>query len=155
MKQVISHRTRDLTIGGIIDQDQIEIGTTSGSVAGIFFNNGKENLPGVRYNKQTSQWEASLDGVTWQPFIQEGDVPYDVINITSSDLVDGVATITHNLGIKYPLGIGFTITPDDIEYVDTTTLKINYGSQSLSDFHAQVWFYNSKQSMLAGGTNEA
>lgn len=157
MKQVISHKTRDLTIGGIIDQDQLEIGTSSGSTAGIFFDNGKENLPGIRYNKETSQWESSVDGSTWNTFAQEGDVPYEVIDITSTELVSGVATITHNLGVKYPIGLGFTIVPDGIEYVDNNTLKLDYSGHALTDFHAQVWFYNSKQSMLTGGssTNEA
>lgn len=157
MKQVISHKTRDLTIDGIIDQDQLKIGTSSGSVAGIFFDNGKENFPGIRYNKETSQWESSVDGTTWKTFAQEGAVPYEVINITSTELTSGVATITHNLGVKYPIGLGFTIVPDGIEYVDTNTLKLDYSSHTLRDFHAQVWFYNSKQSMLTGGSssNEA
>jgi hypothetical protein len=157
MKQVISHNTRDLTIGGIIDQDQLKIGTTGGSIAGIFFDTGKENFPGIRYNKETSQWESSVDGTTWKTFAQEGAVPYEVINITSTELTSGVATITHNLGVRYPIGLGFTIVPDGIEYVDTNTLKLDYSSHTLRDFHAQVWFYNSKQSMLTGGSssNEA
>jgi len=153
MKQVISHNTRDLTIGGIIDQNQLKIGTSSGSVAGIFFDNGKENLPGIRYNKETVQWESSVDGSTWNTFAQEGAVPYEVVDITSTELTSGVATITHNLGVKYPIGLGFTIVPDGIEYVDTNTLKLDYSSHTLTDFHAQVWFYNSKQSMLTGGSS--
>lgn len=264
MKQVISHNTRDLTIGGIIDQDQLKIGTTGGSVAGIFFDTGKENLPGIRFHKQqpqtvltstagngtldyymvdpsatgfdrqwvsgqdnsghtwrvasylsgnthmwviyrdqstgdgfqvfgttgsevadpwsesgwyeietdtalttliqlketlpaTQEWEASVDGTTWKPFASEGAVPYEVINITSTELTNGVATITHNLGVKYPLGLGFTVVPDGIEYVDTNTLKLDYSSFKSNDFYAQVWFYNSKQNMLTGGasSNEA
>lgn len=157
MKQVISHNTRGLTIGGIIDQDQLEIGTSSGVTAGIFFDNGKENLPGIRYNKETSQWESSVDGSTWNTFAQEGVVPYEVIDITSTELTSGVATITHNLGVKYPIGLGFTIVPDGIEYVDTNTLKLDYSSFKSNDFYAQVWFYNSKQNMLTGGasSNEA
>lgn len=157
MKQVISHNTRGLTIGGIIDQDQLEIGTSSGVTAGIFFDNGKENLPGIRYNKETSQWESSVDGSTWNTFAQEGVVPYEVIDINSTELTSGVATITHNLGVKYPIGLGFTIVPDGIEYVDTNTLKLDYSNHALTDFHAKVWFYNSKQSMLTGGSssNEA
>lgn len=151
MKQVISHNTRDLTIGGIIDQDQLKIGTSSGSVAGIFFDNGKVNLPGIRYNKADGRWEASVDGTTWKPFASEGIVPYEVINIYSSDLVSGVATIVHNLGVKYPLGLGFTTVPDGIEYVDTNTLKLDYSSVQSRTFFAQIWFYNSKQNMLAGG----
>lgn len=151
MKQVISHKTRDLTIGGIIDQDQLEIGTSSGSTAGILFDNGKENLPGIRYNKETSQWESSVDGSTWVTFTTGSVVPYEVIDITSTELTSGVATITHNLGVKYPIGLGFTVVPDGIEYVDTNTLKLDYSGHSLTDFHAQVWFYNSKQSMLTGG----
>lgn len=157
MKQVISHNTRDLTIGGIIDQDQLKIGTTGGSVAGIFFDNGKANLPGIRYNKTDARWEASVDGTTWKSFASEGAVPYEVINITSTELTNGVATITHNLGVKYPLGLGFTVVPDGIEYVDTNTLKLDYSNHALTDFHAKVWFYNSKQNMLTGGasSNEA
>ena len=153
MKQVISHNTRDLTIGGIIDQDQLKIGTTGGSVAGIFFDNGKANLPGIRYNKTDARWEASVDGTTWKPFASEGIVPYEVVDIYSSDLTSGIATITHNLGVKYPLGLGFTTVPDGIEYVDTNTFKLDYSSCDPTLFHAQVWFYNSKQRMLTGGSS--
>lgn len=258
----LSHNTRTLTIGGIIDQDQLKIGTTGGSVAGIFFDNGKENLPGIRFHKQqaqtvltstanngtldyymvdpsatgldrqwvsgpdneghtwivacyrsggshmwviyrdqiiegdflifgttgsedpwnesgwyeiagdttlpsliqlketlpaTQEWEISTDGITWNAFAQECSIPYEVIDITSSALTNGVATITHNLGVKYPLGLGFTVVPDGIEYVDTNTLRLDYGSHALANFQAKVWFYNSKQNMLTGGasSNEA
>lgn len=260
----LSHNTRTLTIGGIVDQDQLKIGTTGGSVAGIFFDNGKTNLPGIRFRKQPSQtvltstanngtldyymvdpsatgfdrqwvsgqdnngstwrvasylsgssrmwviyrdqntgnsfqifgttgsevadpwnetgwyeietdtpfttliqlketipatqeWEVSADGITWNAFAQEWSIPYEVIDITSTALTNGVATITHNLGVKYPLGLGFTVVPDGIEYVDTNTLRLNYGSHALANFQAKVWFYNSKQSMLTGGasSNEA
>ena len=80
-----------------------------------------------------------------------------MIDITSSALTNGVATITHNLGVKYPLGLGFTVVPDGIEYVDTNTLRLDYGSHALANFQAKVWFYNSKQNMLTGGasSNEA
>ena len=259
MKQVISHNTKDLTIGGIIDQDQLKVGTAGGSVAGIFFDNGKTNLPGIRFHKQqaqtvltstagngtldyymvdpsatgfdrewvsgpdndghtwrvacyrsggshmwviymdqntgdnfqilgmsasvanpwdetgwyelqgdatlpaiiqlketipaTQEWEVSTDGTTWNTFAQEYSIPYEVINITSTELTNGVATIQHNLGVKYPLGLGFTVVPDGIEYADTNTLKLDYGSYALADFQAKVWFYNSKQSMLTGGAS--
>ena len=153
----ISHNTKTLTVGGIIDQDQLKIGTTGGSVAGIFFDNGKVNLPGIRYNKETSQWESSVDGITWKSFASKGSIPYEVIDITSTELTNGVATIQHNLGVKYPLGLGFTVVPDGIEYMDINTLKLDYGSHALANFQAKVWFYNSKQSMLIGGasSNEA
>lgn len=266
MKQVISHKTRNLMIGGIINQDQLKIGTTGGSVVGIFFDNGKENLPGIRFHKQqaqtiltstanngtidyymvdpsatgfdrqwvsgpdnnghtwrvasyrsggshiwviyrdqntgdsfqifgmsasdvtvddpwnesswyeiegnntlttliqlketipaTQEWEVSTDGIIWKPFASKDSIPYEVIDITSTKLTNGVATIIHNLGVKYPLGLGFTVVPDGIEYTDTNTLRLNYGSHALANFQAKVWFYNSKQSMLTGGasSNEA
>ena len=263
MKQVISHNTRDLAIGGIIDQDQLKIGTTGGSAAGIFFDNGKANLPGIRFHKQqaqtvltstasngtldyymvdpsatgldrqwvsgpdndghtwriasyrsggshmwviyrdkniednfqifgmsdsvanpwnesgwyelegdstlpaiiqlketlpaTQEWEVSTDGITWKSFASKSSIPYEVIEITATNLVNGVATIQHNLGKKYPLGLGFTVMPDAIEYADANTLKLDYSNHALADFQAKVWFYNSKQSMLTGGAsaNEA
>lgn len=267
MKQVISHKTRDLTIGGIIDQDQLKIGTSSGSIAGIFFDNGKENLPGIRFHKQppqtvltstanngtldyymvdpsatgfdrqwvsgpdnhgstwrvasylsgsmhmwviyrdqntgdnfqifgttgsevadpwnesgwyeiqgdnafttliqlketlpaTQEWQYSVDGSDWQPIKMESDgLTYEVIDIESSHLdANGIVTIQHNLGKKYPLGLDFTVMPDAIEYTDANTLKLDYSSHgTASSVISKVWFLNSQPSMVVipeqGGTD--
>lgn len=261
MKKVISHNTRDLTIDGIIDQDQLKIGTTGGSVAGIFFDNGKENLPGIRFHKQqpqtvltstanngtldyymvdpsatgfdrqwvsgpdnsghtwrvasylsgnthmwviyrdqntgdsfqifgttgsevadpwsesgwyeiegdttfttliqlketlpaTQEWQYSVDGSDWQPIkMESAGLAYEVIDIESSHLdANGIVTIQHNLGVKYPLGIGYTTVPDSIEYVDENTLKLDYSNHTSGEVVpsviGEVWFLNSAQSML-------
>lgn len=273
MKQVISHNTRDLTIGGIIDQDELKIGTPSGSVAGIFFDNGKENLPGIRFYKDdneeyifhfdtstgvfagsnsgwpegeeavfhyvcditntpdpgrkgyiatsstgvnlgltgsltssstwmivraynseqpnngpivassvsntmdpstvswrcqstgathdnvctteyippTQEWQYSVDGSDWQPIkMESAGLAYEVIDIEPSHLdANGIVTIQHNLGKKYPIGLDFTVMPDAIEYTDANTLKLDYSSHgSASSVISKVWFLNSQPSMI-------
>lgn len=155
----LSHNTRTLTIGGIIDQDQLKIGTSSGSVAGIFFDNGKENLPGIRYNKDNG-WEASVNGIDWVPVQPESEgILYEVIDIEPSHLdANGIVTIQHNLGKKYPIGLDFTVMPDAIEYTDANTLKLDYSSHgTTSSVISKVWFLNSQPSMVVtpgqGGTD--
>ena len=268
MKQVISHNTRDLTIGGIIDQDQLKIGTSSSSTVGIFFDNGNQNMPGIRFVKDdneeyifhfdtstgifngvswptneeavfhyvadiggtnrkgwiatsstgvnlgltgelnvssswtivraynpsqpnngpivassvtnatlpnlttwraqssgtqysdvctseyippTQEWQYSSNGTDWFPV--KGEVPslnYEEINITATSMdANGVVTIQHNLGKKYPLGLGFTVMPDAIEYTDANTLKLDYSSHGrTSSVISKVWFLNSQPSMI-------
>ncbi len=158
MKKVISHNTRNLVLGGVLRQETLKIGSGSGSEVGIFFNNGNANLPGIRYQKSTNIWEASKDGTNWYPLISgSGAITYSPIVITSTELVNGVATIQHNLGVKYPLGLDFTVTPDNVNFVDENTMTLDYSSHALTGFQAQVWFYKSEQSMLTGGasSNEA
>lgn len=108
----------------------------------------KETITGVQ------QWEASKDGTNWYPLISgSGAITYSPIVITSTELVNGVATIQHNLGVKYPLGLDFTVTPDIVRFVDENTMTLNYSSHALTGFQAQVWFYKSEQSMLTGGAS--
>lgn len=78
---------------------------------------------------QESQWQYSNDGSNWfsiKPSKSSIDLSYELISIISSDLVDGIATIKHNLGKKYVLGLDYTVTPDNIEYIDENTLTIDY-----------------------------
>ena len=272
MKQLISHHTRDLQIGGIIDQDTLQLGTGNSDVVGIYFDNGKEHLPGIRFYKDdneeyvfhfdtstgvfagsnsdwpegeeavfhyvcditgsslagmkgyiatsstgvslgltgsltssgtwmvvraynpeqpssgpivagsvssttdpstvswrcqstgvthdnvctteyippTQEWQYSLNGEAWLPIPQGvSGLTYTPIPITASNLdANGIVTITHNLGVKYPLGLDYTVTPDDIEYIDENTLKLDYGSHAAAGFTAEVWFMNSQPNMI-------
>ena len=47
MRQLVQN-TNSLSIGKL-SQNQIKIGSGSGSNVGIYFNNGNENLPGIRF----------------------------------------------------------------------------------------------------------
>jgi hypothetical protein len=145
MKQVISHNTRGLSIAGVLDQDQIKIGSGAGSNIGIYFDTGKENLPGIRF--ASGSWEYSVDGVNWNTIGGGVSLAYEPIHITTADLdATGVATIQHNLGTQYPLGLNWSVEPDKIEFVDENTLKLYYDKHSSVD--ANVWFAGSVQSML-------
>ena len=98
---------------------------------------------------QESQWQYSNDGSNWfsiKPRKSSIDLSYELISITSSDLVDGIATIKHNLGQKYILGLDYTVTPDNIEYTDDNTLTLDYRSHE--NLNCKVWFYKSAQNML-------
>ena len=97
-----------------------------------------------------SGWEYSNDGITWTPMTSgSGSVNLtgEPINITPADLADGKATISHNLGCKYPLGIGYDKVPQNITFQDDNTMIVDYGDQP-SDFTAVLWFYGSTQAML-------
>ena len=251
MKQVISHKTGDLMIDGIIDQDQLKIGTSSASVVGILFDNGNENLPGIQFvihpggvtlymddtsNNNTctfelsnpgssgydriwtgvasdgsdltlktgngsnwiiyksgdmfyamtegsstenpwdgcnwrtmstdayssnllsvqeeipptQEWQYSVNGVDWFPIQKaSNEIVYEPITITADDLDStGSVTIQHKLGTQYPLGLDYTVTPDEITFTDINTLSINFSNQVAASFPIQVWFMNSKQNML-------
>lgn len=150
MRQLVQN-TNSLSVGKL-SQNQIKIGSGSGSNVGIYFNNGNENLPGIRFlnsNESVKEWQYSNDGSNWfsiKPGKSSIDLSYELISITSSDLVDGIATIKHNLGQKYILGLDYTVTPDNIEYTDDNTLTLDYRSHE--NLNCKVWFYKSAQNML-------
>lgn len=135
MKRLISHNTRELTLGGILDQELIKVGSGNNNSIGIRFNNGSVNMPGIRFTHSSqgeSGWEFSVDGTTWNK-IGGGSpsIEYEPIEISSSDLdANGVATIQHNLGKRYLLGLDWSIAPDSVEFTDVNTLKLGYGLQS-------------------------
>ena len=276
MKQVISHHTRDLTIGGKIDQDIIHIGTGTAQNVGIYFDNGQENLPGIRFYKDdndeyiihfdasgglfnsvevswpadeeavfyyvkddsatgnnvwlatastgallgltgnfttatywmitasqnaenpnygpiiaesvsrvtspdqttwrnrnsgtihenvctvehilpTQEWQYSINGVDWLPIPEaSNNLIYDPITILVENLnTAGSVTIQHNLGTKYPIGLDYTVTPDEIEFIDDNSFILNFSKQPATSFPVQVWFINSKQNMLVTQGDEA
>lgn len=87
------------------------------------------NVCTLEYIPPVKEWQYSKDGSNWfsiKPGESSIDLSYELISITSSDLVDGVATIKHNLGQKYVLGLDYTVTPDNIEYTDENTLTLDY-----------------------------
>lgn len=51
MKQEITHSTTVMTLAGKINQEQLKIGTGSGSAVGIYFDVGLEGKPGIRFAK--------------------------------------------------------------------------------------------------------
>lgn len=99
------------------------------------------------YIPPVKEWQYSNDGINWHSFNEIlSNLSYELISITSSDLVDGIATIKHNLGKKYVLGLDYTVTPDNIEYTDENTLTLDYRSHE--NLNCKVWFYKSAQNML-------
>ena len=87
------------------------------------------NVCTLEYIPPVKEWQYSKDGSNWfsiKPGESSIDLSYELISITSSDLVDGVATIKHNLGQKYVLGLDYTVTPDNIKYTDENTLTLDY-----------------------------
>lgn len=114
------------------------------------------NVCTLEYIPPVKEWQYSNDGSNWfsiKPGKSSIDLSYELISITSSDLVDGIATIKHNLGQKYVLGLDYTVTPDNIEYTDENILTLDYSKHDTLD--CKVWFYKSKQSMLQIVTNES
>lgn len=107
------------------------------------------NVCTLEYIPPVKEWQYSNDGSNWfsiKPGKSSIDLSYKLISITSSDLVDGIATIKHNLGQKYVLGLDYTVTPDNIEYTDENTLKLDYTKHE--NLNCKVWFYKSAQNML-------
>lgn len=107
------------------------------------------NVCTLEYIPPVKEWQYSNDGSNWfsiKPGKSSIDLSYELISITSSDLVDGIATIKHNLGQKYVLGLDYTVTPDNIEYTDENTLKLDYTKHE--NLNCKVWFYKSAQNML-------
>lgn len=141
--KTISHKTKELVLGQVINQN-IQIGSDTGTVSGILFNNGKEHFPGIRFNKEFG-WEYSLDGITWT-CIDNARLSFEPIVVHSTDALNGMVVIQHNLGIKYLLGLDYSVMPDQIEFFDENTLRL-YFNVSMPD-EVVIWFNKSKQSML-------
>lgn len=101
---------------------------------------------GLRY--LNGVWEYN-NGSAWVSLSPEnGTLPdTQVIQITASDLVNGVATIQHNLG-KVPFGLDVSVVPKEITYVDNNTMTLDFSDQATGFTGASVWFIGSQQSML-------
>ena len=101
---------------------------------------------GLRY--LNGSWEYN-NGDAWVALSPEGATlpTTQVIEITASDLVNGVATIQHNLG-KVPFGLDCSVTPKAITYVDENTMTLDFSDQPTTFTGASVWFIGSQQSML-------
>lgn len=101
---------------------------------------------GLRY--LNGSWEYN-NGSAWVALSPEnGTLPStQVIQITASNLVNGVATIQHNLG-KVPFGLDVSVTPKAITYVDNNTMTLDFSDQATGFTGASVWFIGSQQSML-------
>lgn len=102
---------------------------------------------GLRYTS-TGKWEYN-NGDAWVALSPEGATlpTTQVIEITASDLVAGVATIQHNLG-KVPFGLDYSVIPKAITYVDENTMTLDFSDQPTTFTGASVWFIGSQQSML-------
>ena len=102
---------------------------------------------GLRYTS-TGKWEYN-NGDAWVALSPEGTTlpTTQVIQITASDLVNGVATIQHNLG-KVPFGLDYSVTPKAITYADENTMTLDFSDQADTFSGASVWFIGSQQSML-------
>lgn len=75
---------------------------------------------------------------------------YTPITISGNDLdSNGIAVIQHNLGTQYLLCLDYTVTPKEIHFYDSNTLKLDFSNQERESFSAVVWFLGSNQDMLA------
>ena len=100
---------------------------------------------GLRY--LNGSWECN-NGDAWVALPEGSTLPAtQVIEITASDLVNGVATIQHNLG-KVPFGLDCSVIPKAIAYVDENTMMLDFSDQETEFTGASVWFIGSQQSML-------
>lgn len=151
MSKLMTHNTDELILDGKLDQSQLKIGTGSGNTVGLYFDIGTTNKPGIRYAKNTqdgtSRWEYSTDGNTWYKIGKGSSSAMVPIAFSSSDLVNGKLTITHNFNNKYVLGLGYTITPKGIDYQNNAVV-LDYSDRSVDSISGVVWFYGSKPTML-------
>lgn len=95
----------------------------------------------------TSRWEYSTDGNTWYKIGKGSSSAMVPIAFSSSDLVNGKLTITHNFNNKYVLGLGYTITPKGIDYQNNAVV-LDYSDRSADSISGVVWFYGSNPTML-------
>ena len=100
--------------------------------------------------------EYTNDGITWYPFGGTGSagITYEPIEFTGSDLKnDGTLHIQHNFNDKNVLCLGYTPQPKEITYLDNE-IVLDYSDQNSANLSGAVWFVNSKQEMLSGGTSD-
>ena len=111
------------------------------------FRKGLQTQVAVGLKYENNCWQYS-NGDSWVELGKTSgtsSVNGDPISFSSSNLVNGILTINHNLG-KYPVGIDYTVTPKDIIFVDENILQFDYSDQE--SISGQIWFIGSKQNML-------
>lgn len=139
----------DMEVKTDVKVDKIAQSTLKLRTSGVTIIPGMTNIgsAGLRYTS-TGKWEYN-NGDAWVALSPEGATlpTTQVIEITASDLVAGVATIQHNLG-KVPFGLDYSVTPKAITYVDENTMTLDFSDQPATFTGASVWFIGSQQSML-------
>ena len=128
--------------------DKIAQSTLKLKSTGVTILPGMDNAGSAGLRYLNGVWEYN-NGSAWIAlFPENGTLPStQVIQITASDLVAGVATIQHNLG-KVPFGLDYSVTPKTITYVDNNTMTLDFSDQPTTFTGASVWFIGSQQSML-------
>ena len=139
----------DMEVKTDVKIDKITQSTLKLRTSGVTIIPGMTNIgsAGLRYTS-TGKWEYN-NGSAWVALSPEnGTLPStQVIQITASNLVNGVATIQHNLG-KVPFGLDYSVTPKAITYVDENTMTLDFSDQPTTFTGASVWFIGTHQSML-------
>lgn len=128
--------------------DKIAQSTLKLKSTGVTILPGMDNAGSAGLRYLDGVWEYN-NGSAWVALSPEnGTLPdTQVIQITASDLVNGVATIQHNLG-KVPFGLDVSVVPKEITYVDNNTMTLDFSDQASGFTGASVWFIGSQQSML-------
>ncbi len=138
----------DMEVKADVKIDKIAQSTLQLKNTGVTITPGMSGIgsSGFRYTP-TGNWEYN-NGSEWLTLQSATPIHLtQVINITSSDLVNGVATIQHKFG-KVPFGVDCSVVPKAITYVDENTITLDFSDQSESFTGASVWFIGSQQSML-------
>ena len=138
----------DMEVKADVKIDKIAQSTLQLKNTGVTITPGMSGIgsSGFRYTP-TGNWEYN-NGSEWLTLQSATPIRLtQVINITSSDLVNGVATIQHKFG-KVPFGVDCSVVPKAITYVDENTITLDFSDQSESFTGASVWFIGSQQSML-------
>lgn len=147
----------DLRVNGKVAQDRLLIGKGSDEV--LTFGSGNLKVrytPQVNGNGPSSQkLEYTTDGSTWHALGEASSgatVVYEPIEFDQTYLDStGKLHIQHNFNNKNVLCLGCTPQPKEVEYLDNE-LVLDYSDQSSAGFTGAVWFINSQQSMLSGGS---
>lgn len=160
----------DLRVNGKVAQDRLLIGKGSDEV--LTFGSGNLKVrytPQVDGNGPSSQkLEYTTDGSTWHSIGEapsEATVVYEPIKFTDYNF-DRTSKIhiQHNFNNKNVLCLGYTVQPKEVEYLDNELVldysdlsersaKITRATDPVWGWTGFVWFINSQQSMLSGGSS--
>ena len=86
------------------------------------------NVTAIYGDPTPAKWEYS-NGSGYAEFGSGGGLTGEEIEFSESDLSDGVLTIQHNLGNKYPFGLDYNVMPKDVRFVDSNTLQLDYSDR--------------------------